>query len=156
MMSSDVGPAISRLYEDESLTADVDDAAAKALLRWGEERLKQGAAEDAVRQGLRALVQVIAGRDSLAPAEARARLEQGGFAADEATLAGLWTEPPGAAEWAERLVRAVQALSSAPLPPFPAPECGSEEGGRPEGRGKEERASIPWWQRLLSPRRHRP
>jgi hypothetical protein len=89
--------AIERLYQDETLTADVDDATAKVLLRWGEERIRAGRPEEEVRQAIRALNRVIARRATLAPAEAYARLRA-------AVLSGLWAEAPAEEEWARRLV----------------------------------------------------
>lgn len=129
-----VDRAIERLLTDETLTADVDDAAAKVLLRWGEEQIRAGRPEEEVRQALRALNQVIARRASLSPAEARARLEAAGLPVDEAVLSGLWGEAPAEEEWARRLVGA-SALALSPL-------SSSEKGTKvQEGRR--------WWHRLV-------
>jgi len=117
--------AIERLYQDETLTADVDDATAKVLLRWGEERIRAGRPEEEVRQAIRALNRVIARRATLAPAEAYARLRAAGLPVDEAVLSGLWAEAPAEEEWARRLVGTSAA-----------------QEGRTAGQGK-------WWQRLF-------
>ncbi len=98
--------AIERLYQDETLTADVDDAAAKVLLHWGAEQIKAGRTEEEVRQVIRTLNRVISRRAFLSPAEARARLEAAGLPVDEAVLSGLWAEAPAEGTLAERLVRA--------------------------------------------------
>ncbi len=96
--------AVERLQTDETLTADVDDAAAQALLRWGREQLQAGRPEEQVRPAVKALARLIGRRAALDPAAARARLEAAGLAAAESTLAGLLAEslPDGA--WAERLL----------------------------------------------------
>ena len=118
--------AIERLYQDETLTADVDDATAKVLLGWGEERIRAGRPEEEVRQAIRALNRVIARRATLTLAEAHARLKAAGLPVDEAILSGLWAEAPAEEEWARRLVGRPAA----------------QEGRTAGQRGK-------WWQRLF-------
>lgn len=113
--------AIERLHEDESLTADVDDAAARALLRWGEEQVKAGRPETQVRQSIRALNKVIARRAELDAAAARARLEAAGLAAADAALLPLWGEALPEGEWAQRLLQA--------LTPSPPPAAGERGEG---------------------------
>ena len=173
--------SIGRLYEDEALTADMDDAAARALLHWAEEQLQEGRPEPAVRQSLQALGKVIASRAALLPAEARARLEAAGLAGlDEDALAGLWDDrSTPTAEWVGKLVAlaagahrpAVTAPPGASLdaavaaPPAPSPPAAGAAaspesalsaapppGGPPAA---EERAAVPWWRRLFSRREPR-
>ena len=138
-----IGRAVERLLTDETLTADVDDDAAQALLRWGQEQLAAGRPEAQVQRGVRAMGTVVAQRASLDPAAARARLETAGLAADGGALAGLLAEDSPEGEWAERLL---QALTPTPLPPSPSPA--QRERGRGEattgGRGERVRAAAPF------------
>lgn len=46
--------ALERLQEDESLTSELTDATARALLQWGEEQIRAGVPGDAVLAALRA------------------------------------------------------------------------------------------------------
>lgn len=140
-----IGHALERLYEDESLTADVDDTAAKALLRWGEEEIKAGRPEEAVRRGIRALNKVIARRAELDPAAARERLAQAGLFIPDAALAALWTEVLPEGEWAQRLLQALTATSRPPAAASPLSRAAGEE----EGGGGEEVRPPPWWRRFL-------
>jgi len=143
--------AISRLLEDESLTGDITDAPARVLIKWGIGQLKEGKAEPAVRQTLRALARLIARRASLGPGEARQRLEAAGLTTpDEAALAALWTEGAALAdaEWAGKLVGAV-GLTPTPLPRSPAPPA-VERGEEVAAGGREE--EVRWWQRLVGRR----
>jgi len=146
MVIDNIDRAIERLLTDEALTADVDDAAAKALLRWGEEQIKAGRPEEAVRQGVRALNKLVAKRSGLDPAAARARLEAAGLAADPAALAPLWAEPLPEGEWAQRLLQALTPAARPPSAAAPLPLS-------PE-RGEGVRAT-PWWHHLLFWRKQR-
>ncbi len=137
----ETGSSVERLYQDESLTSDVDDVAAKALLRWGEQQLAAGRPEEQVRQGLRALNKVIARRAGLDRAAARARLEAAGLSVDETALANLLREAQTEADWAGRLAglavgQAVAATPAASSAPAPADE---EKGVRREGE------PVRWW-----------
>ena len=143
----DIGRAVERLHEDESLTADVDDAAAGALLHWGEEQIRAGRPEEDVRRGIRALNKVIARRAELDPAASRTRLEDAGLAVDESILAGLWAEHLPEGEWAQRLLLALAPTSRPPAAASPLPLSrfsGEGEGGREERVG-----TMPWWRRLF-------
>lgn len=133
-----IGDALERLHEDESLSADVDDSAAEALLRWGEEEIKAGRPEEAVRRGIRALNKVIARRAELDPAAARERLAQAGLSVSDAALAALWTEALPEGEWAQRLLEA--------LTPTPCPPAADLAG---EGKGGIKAVATPRWQRFL-------
>lgn len=134
-----IGDALERLHEDESLSADVDDSAAEALLRWGEEEIKAGRPEEAVRRGIRALNKVIARRAELDPAAARERLAQAGLSVSDAALAALWTEALPEGEWAQRLLET--------LTHTPRPSAADFEAG--EGKGGRKAVATPWWQRFL-------
>ncbi len=111
----DLRRVMERLHEDETLTADVEDVAARVLLRWGAEQLRSGRPEEEVRRAVRALNRVIARHASFTPAEARAHLEAAGLGVDEGALAALWAGAMPEGVLAERLV---QALSSGPPRPM--------------------------------------
>ncbi len=115
MDEEQVRRAVERLYEDESLTADVDDATARSLLRWGEAQIQAGRPPDQVRRTIRALSKVIAGRSALSPAAARARLEAAGLRVKEGDLAPLWDKrlPEGA--WADLLLQSLEKTRPAGL-----------------------------------------
>ena len=157
-MMEQVGRAIERLLSDESLTADVDDAAAKALLRWGEEQIKAGRPADTVGPAVKALARLVGRRTALSPAEARARLEQAHVLADETALASLWTETLPDGEWAEKLLRVLTptppvtpAAPPTPLPPSPSAPVVEREVAAAGVRGEEGK----WWRRLFFWRRKR-
>ncbi len=106
-MIESIRNAIERLYQDESLTADVDDAPAKVLLGWGEGQIRAGWPEEEVRQAVRALNRILSRRNALTPTEALVHLEAAGLHVDEAVLSNLWAEAPAEDIWAERLVQAL-------------------------------------------------
>jgi len=108
-MGSSDPRAISRLLEDETLTADLDDDPARILLDWGIGQLKLGRPEDAVRLAMSGLVGLVRDRRRLSPAEAAACLETAGLAASEGAIAALWAESAALpdAEWTGKLVAAV-------------------------------------------------
>ena len=141
----DIGRAIERLLTDETLTADVGDPAAKALLRWGEEKIKAGRPVEQVRPAIKALARLVGKRARLDPAAARARLEQAGLTADDTALASLWDEKLPEGEWAEKLLKVLAPTPPSPLPVVPVPPSEDKET-----RGQVDKE--PWWRRLFSRR----
>ncbi len=128
--------AIERLYEDETLTKGLDDAPARALLKWGQAQLEQGRLAEAVRREMKTLAQVIRDREGLTPEEAALRLSAAGLSLDEKGLSDLWEQMGGNetdwVNWLLTLVRTSPLLSqdtaeqlNAPPPPveeYPTPE----------------------------------
>jgi hypothetical protein len=154
----EIGRAVERLLTDETLTADVDDAAAKVLLRWGEDQLAAGRPEEQVRSAVKALARLVGKRASVDPAAARTRLEAAGLAVDDDTLTSLWAKDLPEGAWTQRLVGALVhippspgTLTPGPLPPRPLPSPSppaSEDKGAIRQGDKET-----WWQRLFRRRR---
>lgn len=148
-----IGRAVERLLMDESLTADVDDAAAKVLLRWGEEQLKAGRPAQQVQPTIKTLAHLIGKRARLDLSTARARLEQAGLAADDVVLSGLWVEALPEGEWAEKLISALTvAVSPAPPLPVPPPPPISAATANAIKETRDQGASKTWWRRLFSRR----
>jgi len=138
------GHAIERLLTDESLTADLDDASARALLRWGQEQIQTGRPEEIVRTTVKVLARLVGKRATLAPAEARARLGEAGLSLPEAALAELWATgaalPDGA--WAEKLILTLNPSA----PPSSGPPAPSSP---PPGETRDPAPGEVWWRRLL-------
>lgn len=151
----DLAGALSRLYEDESLTAEVNDDAAKALLRWGEEQIRAGRPEEEVRRGLRAVSRVIGRRAYLGVDAARAHLEAAGLAVDGAVLVALWSQVRPQGEWAARLVGALTPLLPPAIAPTAAPPSAAPAGTSAEKGGERGAAEgkAAWWPRLFFWRR---
>jgi hypothetical protein len=169
-MQSDLKARIHRLFEDEALTSDIDDAPARALLEWAAEQLREGREEGAVRRLVRTMAQLVRDRSELDPEQLQQRLEKPApspWSAEKQTLMTTLIaqrEQLPAKAWAEGLVRLVstalptaagqtqQASTSNGTTPRPPTQPGAE--ARPEG-GPPAPARRSWWQRII-PRRRRP
>ncbi len=138
--------AVERLYEDETLTKDLNDATAKVLLKWGQAQLEEGRLEQAVRREVKVLAQVVRDREGLTAPEATLRLSAAGLNVDEKGLADLWEQIGGnEAEWVSRLLTLVQTsplLSQETVDQLNAPPAPVEEYPTP-GEEAELKASPP-------------
>jgi hypothetical protein len=169
-MQGNLERRIHRLFEDETLTGDIDDAPARALLEWAVERLREGRDEAAVRRLVRTLVRLVRDRAQLNPGQVQKQLE-GPVAAPwpaekQALLTALVAERESlpAIAWAQRLLRLVstnlpapaeqpeQSLAQSEASASPPTQPGSPK--TPEGHPLPP-ASPRWWQRIV-PWRRRP
>jgi hypothetical protein len=132
-LAEEVELAVERLLEDETLTAPLDDAAARLLLAWGIDRLREGCEESQVRRSIRTLAQVAAARGQLSASDAAERLCGAGLTVDPA-WAAAWEETPlPSPEWLRGLLERISLTQSSEYAPAPK---------APPSRRR-------WWQRLL-------
>lgn len=169
-MQSDLEARIHRLFEDEVLTSDIDDAPARALLEWAVDQLREGREEGAVRRLVRTMARLVRDRGELEPEQLRQRLAgpaPSPWSAEKQTLLTTLIaqrEQLPAKAWAEGLVRLVS--TALPTPAEQTQQTSALNGAAsptPTQPGSETRpeASPPaplrrsWWQRII-PRRRRP
>ncbi len=112
-MAREIEAAVSRLLEDERLTASLDDAPAQLLLGWGVERLREGVDEGRVRGALRALVHATGARERMSATDAAQRLREAGLVLLP-SWATQWESGLPTVEWLHGLLEAIRLPAETP------------------------------------------